>query len=77
LCHGERNNAIRHRLKSAGTGEDARRSTTRRSIAGLPARQSATDQRLTTSDGFIPGWVYSGLIPTAAIILPVTPFSAR
>jgi hypothetical protein len=69
LRHGERNNAIRHSSGEWGTGEDARRSTKTRSIAGLPAWR--TDERL------IPRWDYSGLTPAAAISLPVTPFSAR
>ena len=43
LRHGERNNAIRHSWSPGVTGEDARRSTKRRSIAGLPAWRSATD----------------------------------
>jgi hypothetical protein len=97
LCHGERNNAIRHSSGHWGTGEDARRSAKTRSIAGLPAWRSATDERLNVrvsingsrSGGRIPSTslrtrlvarsatVYSGLIPAAAIILPVTPFSAR
>jgi hypothetical protein len=68
LCHGERNDAKWHSSCQWGTGEDARRSIKTRSIAGLPAWRSAT---------VYSGWAYSGLIPAAAIILPVIPFSAR
>ena len=57
LGHGERNNAIRHSWSPRGTGEDARRSTKRRSIAGLAAWR--TDERPATNDRrwFIPGFI--------------------
>ena len=55
LRHGERNNAIRHSSVQWGTGEDApslHQEVKHSRLAGPPTK---TDQRLTTSDGFIPG----------------------
>src|SRR4029077_1210439 len=43
LCHGQRNDAIRHSSGQWGRARTPRRSTKRGSIAGLPAWRTATD----------------------------------